>query len=215
MITKVLGTIAVFITGIISTLGYPGIVLLMAIESACIPLPSEVIMPFSGYLVSVGRFSLFGTALAGATGCVVGSIAAYLVGRFGGRSVIIRYGRYFLIAPSDVAMADRWFEKYGQATVFFSRLLPVIRTFISLPAGVARMKFVPFVIWTFLGSLPWCYLLSYVGFKLKENWQVISPWFHKFDFVIAGAIVAVAIWWIQHHVRALRNSKKSPHPPLC
>lgn len=207
MISKILAAIAGFIIATISTLGYGGIVVLMAIESACIPLPSEVIMPFSGYLVSTGRFTLVGTALAGAIGCVLGSIVAYVAGRYGGRSLVLKYGRYVLIAPSDIRRADRWFEKYGQSTVFFSRLLPVIRTFISLPAGIAKMRFVPFVIWTFVGSFPWCYALSYIGFKLKENWKEIEPWFHKFDILIGAAIIACAYIWIKHHIKALREEK--------
>lgn len=205
MITKIFTTLALFITTGISMLGYSGIVLMMAIESACIPLPSEIIMPFSGYLVSTGQFTLFGTALAGAIGCVIGSIVAYAVGRYGGRDLVLKYGRYILIAPSDVKRADRWFTKYGQSTVFFSRLLPVIRTFISLPAGIARMKFVPFVIWTFVGSFPWCYILSYAGYKLKENWETLGPWFHRFDFVVAGALIICAIVWIKHHIKALKE----------
>jgi membrane protein DedA with SNARE-associated domain len=210
MIAAVLAAIATFITGVISALGYPGIVLLMAIESACIPLPSEVIMPFSGYLASAGRFTVLGTALAGAFGCVVGSIAAYAIGRYGGRAVALKYGRFVLVAPSDILRADRWFERYGQWTVFVSRLLPVVRTFISLPAGVARMRFVPFVVWTFVGSLPWCYALSFVGFKLRENWAMLEPWFRKFDVAIGALIVICAVVWIKHHIGALREGHGSP-----
>jgi len=205
MIATILAAIAGFITSTISALGYSGIVALMAIESACVPLPSEVIMPFSGYLASAGRFTVFGTALAGAAGCVVGSIVAYAIGRYGGRSVALKYGRFVLVAPSDIRRADVWFEKYGQWTVFVSRLLPVVRTFISLPAGIARMKSVPFVIWTFVGSLPWCYALSFVGFKLRENWAALEPWFRKFDILIGVVIVICAAIWIKHHIGALKE----------
>jgi membrane protein DedA with SNARE-associated domain len=182
-------------------LGYAGIAAMMAIESACIPLPSEIIMPFSGYLVSTGRFTLMGTALAGAFGCVIGSIVAYIVGRFGGRTFVWKYGKYLFISHHDVAMADRWFERYGQWVVFFSRLLPVIRTFISLPAGIAKMKFIPFVTYTFIGSLPWCYALAYVGYKMGERWDSLRVYFHKFDLAIGIFFIACAAWWVWRHLR--------------
>lgn len=204
MIGKILSILASFIISGISTLGYTGIALMMAIESACIPLPSEVIMPFSGYLVSQGRFSLLGTAVAGAVGCVIGSIVAYVAGRYGGRAFIWKYGKYILISHHDVEMADRWFNKYGQWVVFFSRLLPVIRTFISLPAGISKMSFVPFIIYTFAGSLPWCYLLSYIGYRMGEKWDTLGTYFHKFDTAIGLVIIAGAIWWIWRHVKHTR-----------
>lgn len=207
MIGKILSLIAAFIITSISTLGYIGIAAMMAIESACIPLPSEVIMPFSGYLVSQGRFTLFGTALAGAIGCVVGSVVAYMVGRYGGRTFIWKYGKYVLISHHDIELADRWFNKYGQWAIFFSRLLPVVRTFISLPAGISKMRFVPFVVYTFLGSLPWCYVLSYIGVRLGDNWETIEIYFRKFDIVIGIFLIAMAVWWIWRHIKHTRKYK--------
>lgn len=201
MFTKILGYLASFIITSISVLGYPGIVFMMAIESACIPLPSEIIMPFSGYLVFTGRFTIFDTALAGAIGCVVGSVAAYAVGKYGGRQFILKYGKYVLISHHDIELADRWFNKYGQFVVFFSRLLPVIRTFISLPAGVAQMRFIPFVVYTFIGSLPWCYLLAYIGFKLGEKWDTLGVYFHKFDIAIGGLILVMVVLWVKRHIK--------------
>ncbi|HYY43380.1 MAG TPA: DedA family protein, partial [Pyrinomonadaceae bacterium] len=191
MIGKIIGILSVFIIKVISTLGYTGIVLLMAIESACIPLPSEVIMPFSGYLVYTGRFSLWLVAVAGAFGCVAGSMVAYWVGMYGGRPLIERYGRYILVSRHDLDLADRWFTRYGEIIVFVSRLLPVVRTFIAFPAGVARMNVPRFIIYTFLGSLPWCLGLAYVGQLLGEQWDkndALKAWFHRFDFVI-GLII--------------------------
>ncbi len=205
MIANILAAIAAFITGTISTMGYGGIALLMAIESACIPLPSEIIMPFSGYLVSTGRFGLWETAVAGAIGCVLGSVVAYAAGRFGGRQFVLKYGRFILVAPSDVALADRWFERHGQFAIFASRLLPVVRTFISLPAGIAKMRFIPFVIWTFVGSLPWCYALSYAGMKLGDNWTALEPYFRKFDIVIGALIIIGGIVWVKHHLKAIKQ----------
>ena len=187
----------------------------MAIESACIPLPSEVIMPFSGYLVSQGRFAIWETAVAGAIGCVVGSVAAYAVGRYGGRAFIVKYGRYVLISHHDLELADRWFDRHGQFAIFFSRLLPVVRTFISLPAGIARMHFWLFVLWTFVGSLPWCYALAYIGFKMGENWDTIGTYFHRFDAVIGTAIIVGAALWVWRHIRHLKSMDAQNNDQNC
>src|SRR5207302_1316298 len=151
MIGRIIEILSAFIIATISTLGYAGIVLLMAIESACIPLPSEIIMPFSGYLVYTGRFNIWLVSVAGAFGCVVGSLVAYWVGMYGGRPFIEKYGRYVLISHHDLNLADRWFARYGEVIVFASRLLPVVRTFIAFPAGVARMNLTRFTVYTFLG----------------------------------------------------------------
>ncbi|MFA5359617.1 MAG: DedA family protein [Patescibacteria group bacterium] len=190
-----------FVINAISTLGYFGVGLMMAIESACIPLPSEIIMPFAGFLVAQGRFSLLGVTLAGALGCVVGSIVAYVVGIYGGRAVIEKYGRYILVSKRDLNLADKFFNKYGSSAIFLSRLLPVVRTFISLPAGIARMNFTKFVVYTFLGSLPWCYALAYIGKKLGDNWDTLGVYFHRFDFVIVIVILLAAAWYIRRHIK--------------
>src|SRR3989449_2366262 len=166
MIARIIEILSGFIVATISALGYSGIVLLMAIESACIPLPSEIIMPFAGSLVYKGEFNLWAVGIAGAVGCVLGSLIAYWVGMYGGRPLIEKYGRYVLISKHDLDLADRWFGSYGEVIVFASRLLPVIRTFIAFPAGVARMNLTRFLAYTFLGSLPWCLGLAYVGLKL-------------------------------------------------
>ncbi|MDO7786709.1 DedA family protein [Desulforamulus aquiferis] len=184
------------VTVIISALGYWGVAIGMAIESANIPLPSEVILPFGGYLVYTGRLDFWGTVMAGTVGGTIGSIGSYYLGLRGGRPFIERYGPYVGITPRKLLVADRWFEKYGEATVFFTRLMPVIRTFISLPAGIARMNFKRFVIYTFLGSLPWSILLVYTGYALGQNWQAIKPWFHKMDILIGVALAAVLIYWL-------------------
>ena len=207
MIAKIIEILSGFIVATISTLGYSGVVLLMAIESACIPLPSEIIMPFSGYLVSTGQMNLWGVAVAGAVGCVLGSLVAYWVGMYGGRPIIEKYGRYILLSRHDLDLADRWFAKYGEVIVFVSRLLPAIRTFIAFPAGVARMNLTKFVIYTFAGSLPWCLGLAYVGQKLGEQWNkddTLKTWFHRFDFVIGIIGVLAVAWWIWRHVKHSR-----------
>ncbi|MBI4126602.1 MAG: DedA family protein [Deltaproteobacteria bacterium] len=205
MIGTLISILAGFVMTSISTLGYLGIVATMAIESACIPLPSEVIMPFSGFLVSEGRFTLWGITLAGAIGNVIGSILAYAAGRFGGRPFVWTYGKYFLISHRDIEMADRWFSKYGQLAVFATRMMPVVRTFISLPAGIAKVRFLPFLIWTFLGSLPWCFGLGYLGFQLGARWETLGSYFHKFDTAIGIVLLAGLIWWIRRHVKHVRS----------
>jgi len=206
MINAILTIISIFIIDTISSTGYLGIVILMAIESACIPLPSEVIMPFSGYLVTMKRFSFIGTGLAGAFGCVVGSVTAYYVGMYGGRPLIERYGKYILISHRDLDIADRWFLRYGDAVIFFSRLLPVIRTFISFPAGVARMNMVKFVTYTFVGSFPWCLGLAYIGMILGKNWETIKVYFHRFDYLI-GAVILLGIGiFLWKHLKRNRES---------
>ncbi len=210
MIARIIEILSGFIVAVIAKLGYAGIILLMAIESACIPLPSEVIMPFSGYLVYTGQFNLWLVGVAGALGCVLGSLVAYWVGFYGGRPLIEKYGRFVLISSHDLDLADRWFTSYGEVIVFASRLLPVIRTFIAFPAGVARMNLKRFVIYTFLGSLPWCLGLAYVGQLLGEQWDkndTLKTWFHRFDFVIGIIGVLAVVWWVWRHVKHSR----APH----
>jgi membrane protein DedA with SNARE-associated domain len=210
MIARIIEFLSGLIVATISLLGYSGIVLLMAIESACIPLPSEIIMPFSGYLVSTGQMNLWAVAVAGSVGCVLGSLVAYWVGIKGGRPLIEKYGRYVLVSPHDLDMADRWFANHGEIIVFVSRLLPAIRTFIAFPAGIARMNLKRFVIYTFAGSFPWCLGLAYVGQKLGEKWNkddTLKTWFHRFDFLIGIAAVLVIVWWVWRHVGHLRKGK--------
>lgn len=196
---QILVLLSTFVIWIISSLGYTGIVVAMAIESACIPLPSEVIMPFSGYLVSQGRFSLWGVSLAGALGCTLGSAVAYAAGAYGGRPFILKYGRYFLISSHELDRADRWFARYGMAATFISRLLPVIRTFISLPAGIARVPVIPFLAYAFLGSLPWSWALAYVGMLLGEHWDRVGGVLHSLDVVIVLALTAGVAWFLWRH----------------
>ena len=167
-------------------------------------------MPFSGYLVSRGEMNLWLVGVAGAAGCVLGSLVAYWVGSRGGRPLIEKYGRFVLVSRHDLDLADRWFAKRGEVIVFVSRLLPGIRTFIAFPAGVARMDLKRFVIYTFAGSLPWCLGLAYVGQKLGEKWDkddTLRTWFHRFDFLIAIVAVLLAAWWIWRHVGHLRKEK--------
>lgn len=201
MVSHILAVVSQFIIHVESSMGYGGIVLLMGIESCCIPLPSEVIMPYAGYLCTVGRFSIWLVGLFGAIGCVVGSIPAYYLGMYGGRPLILKYGKYILMSHHDLDLADRWFERRGDITVFIARLLPVIRTFIAFPAGVNRMDMRKFILYTLLGSFPWCLVLAYVGVKVGENIEVLKPYFHRFDAVIGVVLVAGIALWIWRHVR--------------
>jgi membrane protein DedA with SNARE-associated domain len=200
MFEKILSILAGFVIATISSLGYGGIVLLMAIESACIPLPSEIIMPFSGYLVFKGEMTLWGIAVAGALGCVLGSLVAYYVGSYGGRPLIEKYGKYVLVSRRDLALADRWFERHGDVTIFIGRLLPVIRTFIAFPAGVARMNLWRFNLYTFAGSLIWCYGLGWVGMTLGEHWDTLGPYFHEFDAIIGVVLLIAVAWYVRRHL---------------
>jgi len=208
MIARTIAIVSTFVIAMISSAGYLGIVVLMAIESACIPLPSEVIMPFSGYLVYTGRFHLLWVATAGAIGCNLGSVIAYEVGFYGGRPLVERYGSYILLSQGELGWADRFFVRWGSAAVFIARLLPVIRTFIALPAGIARMPRLRFHVYTFVGSWPWCFALAYVGMKLGEQWETdprLKLWFHRFDALIVAALLAgaAAFLWSRwaHRIR--------------
>jgi membrane protein DedA with SNARE-associated domain len=208
MITRIIEVLSGFIIAVISAGGYAGILLLMAIESACIPLPSEVIMPFSGYLVYTGRFQLIWVATVGALGCNLGSLVAYYIGYYGGRPLVERYGSYIFLSEKELNWADRFFEKWGDWAVFVSRLLPVVRTFIALPAGISKMKQVRFHVFTFVGSWPWCFMLAWIGLRLGERWDKdprLKQWFHRFDAVILGVIVIGVAWFVwsrwQHRIR--------------
>jgi len=211
LISGIISWLASLIISVISGTGYFGVFVLMALESACIPISSEVIMPFSGFLVWQGQFALAPVVLWGAFGNLSGSIIAYVVGYYGGRPLVERYGKYILVSKNDLALADKWFSKYGQGTVFFSRLLPVIRTFISLPAGIARMNFKKFCLYTFLGALLWSYFLAYAGLIMGEKWNSLRIYFEKFDFIIIVVVIVGIIWWVKRHFKTV-NHPSGDHP---
>lgn len=215
MVGRIIEAVAVFTTAVISSMGYGGVVLLMGIESACIPIPSEIIMPFAGYLVYQGEFTLLGAGFWGAVGCVAGSIPAYYLGRYGGRPLIERYGKYVLVSHHELDLADRLFARHGQWVVLGARLLPVVRTFIAFPAGVSRMAMSRFVTYTFVGSFPWCYGLAWVGMKLGETWNTdprLKAWFHRFDAAIGLALVAAAAAFVWYKIRSARRSAAAIEP---
>jgi membrane protein DedA with SNARE-associated domain len=217
-----LGAFCVYVMG---TLSYGGIAILMAIESACIPLPSELIMPYAGalthpgvaadlsrlYGVDLPVFNLFAAAIAGALGCNLGSELAYWVGAKGGRPAILKYGRYLLVSKKEIELADRWFERRGEIIIFAARLLPVVRTFIAFPAGVARMNRTKFHVYTFAGSVPWCLMLAYVGqrlgLELRDEQSPLKHWMHRLDAVIGAIIIVTAAYFVWSRVKVYKQYK--------
>jgi membrane protein DedA with SNARE-associated domain len=176
--------------------GWVAVFILMVLESACIPVPSEAIMPFAGFVVSEGKMSLFAIVAAGVAGNLVGSWIAYWIGLYGGRPFIDKYGKYVLLRHHHLDLAESWFDRWGAPTVFFSRCLPIVRTFISLPAGMAKMPFWKFTLYTALGCIPWVFMLGYVGVKLGDNWEKIRTYLHYLDYAVVAAIIVAIVWWV-------------------
>lgn len=187
--------------------GYAAIAIGMALESACIPVPSELIFGFAGYLVYMGQLDFTMSVIAGVTGGLIGSIVAYLVGYYGGKSLVAKYGRYFLFNHRNADMAQRWFDRYGLKATFFSRLLPVVRTFISLPAGFAQVNFGKFVIYTLLGSIPWTIGLIYTGMVLGENWETLHAVGHQASLVVAAVLIIAAVYYYRKNHMTQKDDK--------
>jgi membrane protein DedA with SNARE-associated domain len=207
LLEKIIAPIAAWIIAVISAGGYLGVVALMAIESACVPLPSEIIMPFAGYLVSTGRFDLFWVATAGAIGCNLGSIPAYEVGKRFGRPFVERYGKYVLMSVHELDRAERFFHRWGSITVLVCRMLPAVRSFIAFPAGMARMPHLKFHAYTFIGSWPWCFGLAWVGMKLGAAWHSdsrLSKILHSVDALIGVVVIGGVAWFIWHQLKKRR-----------
>lgn len=183
-----------YITDLIVAFGYPGIVFLMTLESACMPVPSEIVMPFAGYAAQQGRLDFFLVALAGSIGSLVGAVISYAIGYYGGRPLLEKYGKYFLVTKHEIDAAHGWFEKYGAAVIFVARLLPILKTFISLPAGVVRMDFKKFAVFTFVGSVPWCFALTYAGVVLGDHWDLLDKYAIYMDVLTVIGIVAFACY---------------------
>ena len=200
MIHELVDPVLQAVSDLVARWGYLGIVVMMAIESANIPLPSEAIMPAAGILVHQGRMNLHLAALAGAAGCLAGSVPSYFLGLYGGRPFFEKYGRWLLLKRRDMELADHWVKKYGNITFLLCRLLPIVRTFISFPAGVLKANFAIFCVFTFVGSLIWSYLLTFVGIKFGENMQAFTDAWHKFDLAIAGLVVVGLLYYLYHHI---------------
>jgi len=202
LLEKILAPVTAFILSVISSWGYAGIVACMTIESACIPLPSEIIMPFSGYLVTTGRFTLWGVALAGAVGNVFGSWIAYWLGAVGGRPFAERLSRWRVIRIAEYDRANGWLQRHGLQVAFWTRLLPIVRTFISFPAGAARVPLARFTVYTFLGSFIWALGLAWIGSALGEHWEAIRSYARGFDLVIAAGLLVLFMLWLRSHLRS-------------
>lgn len=194
-----------FLENLFEVVGWFGVVLAMAIESACIPLPSEVTMPLAGWFLIEARglsvWNVIWAGVYGGLGCTIGSVITYWVGALGGRPLLEKYGKYVLISRHDIEVADRWFARWGEATAFFSRLLPVVRTFISLPAGVARMNFAKFTALSLVGSFTWCIVLGWLGYVFGSQWELIRKYMRPFDIPIIIAGLILVGWYIYHHVK--------------
>ena len=211
MIEQIITIITHFIIQTISSLGYVGIGVLMAIQTTGIPMPSEVIIPFAGYLILSGRFSLLGIAVVGGLGSALGASVAYLIGFKGGRALVEKYGRWILISQNDLMVTGKFFSRFGAVSAFVGQLLPVVRSFIGFPAGMAKMKYLKFVVYTFVGSFFWSLILAFVGMKLGENWVMLREKLKGFDVAIVVLIVAGVAWWVYRHVK---NSRKSENQKI-
>ncbi len=201
MITNLINLLANFVVYVIGILGYPGIFLLMFAESCGIPMPSEVIMPFSGFLVADGRLTFWGVVLIGTLGNLAGSLLAYWIGKIGGRPLIEKYGKYILISEKEIRFAEQLFKKYGNKITLTARVLPILRTIISLPAGISKMNFKKFILYAGIGSFPWCLVLTYAGVLLEENWGLLAQYFNYFDIVIIAFFVILVILFVMKKLK--------------
>lgn len=208
MISTLVGILAAIVIATIQATGLAGVFILMLLESCGIPAPSEVIMPFAGFLVAAGQFNFWLVVLAGTFGNLVGSLLAYYIGLRGGRPLIERYGKYILINHHDLDKADVWFAKYGELTVLIGRLLPVVRTYISFPAGISKMNLKKFSFYTTLGAFPWCVLFTWLGVKLQHNWELIHTKLRALDGIMIVFVAALVIYYVYNHLK--KNKTKLP-----
>ncbi len=206
MIDQILGGLISWLENVISGLGAWAIIGIMALESCNIPIPSEATLPFAGYLVSLGKMNFHIVSWASAFGCLLGSIVSYYIGYFGGRKFVEKYGKYFFVTKDDLEEADKWVDKYGDWAFFICRMLPIIRTFISLPAGILKARKRTFFFLTFLGSLIWSYALVYAGVKLGQHLDVVLPLWHKFDGLIIITCITLGCIYIYKHIKKLKNN---------
>jgi len=201
MIDAIFSILTEFVIGVIENIGVMGVFFLMLAESAAIPIPSEIIMPFSGFLVFEGKFTFLSVVLAGVLGNIVGSVILYYVGYFGGRPFLEKYGKYFLFTHHDLEVTERWFKKYGDMAVLLSRMLPVVRTFISFVPGVTRMNIFKFVGYTAVGCIPWVFVLTYAGLIAGQQWDILHPYFKKVDWLILIILVIGVMFFIKKHLK--------------
>ena len=193
------------ILGIISSTGYAGVFFLMLLESAVMPVPSEIIMPFAGYLVWKGTMNLWLVVAAGVLGNLAGSLLAYAVGLWLGRAFILKYSKYILLSKEHIFLAEKWFKKYGDKTIFVGRLLPVVRTVISLPAGIAKMDLKKFIFYTVVGSIPWCFALTYIGIQFGSAWENVYKMGHYIDAAVVVGIIFVVVYFLKFRKKSRKN----------
>lgn len=206
----ILGAIGNWIADSISTAGYPAVFFLMMVESALIPVPSEITMPFAGFMVGLGKLDFWLVVLIGGIGNLVGSLAAYALGYWGQerfvRQLVKKYGKYLLITYDEVETAERWFRERGELIAFSSRLLPVVRTFISLPAGFSQMNVIKFSVYSLAGALIWSAILAYLGVLLGENWNILEVYFRKFDILIIASIITLGILYVWYKLKKIKKA---------
>ena len=207
MIESLFTWIGGIIINTIETTGYWGIALFMGLESANIPIPSEIIMPFSGYLVFQESLNFFWVILWGTVGNLLGSLLSYYLGYVGGRPFLLKYGKFLFISSHDVELSEKLFQRYGSFAILFSRVLPVVRTFISFPAGIAKMNIWKFSLYTFIGSFLWTWVLTYAGVLAGDNWNLLETYFKKFDWIILLFLILLGVWWIWRHVKAIQKQQ--------
>lgn len=196
MLHSVIEGLQNFVMTLIDLFGHWGIFWAMVIESVCIPLPSEVVMLFGGFMAEAGDLNFWLVVFAGIAGNLVGSLIAYYIGKFGGRALVLKFGKYIFLNVGHLDLAEHWFQKYGASAVFFGRILPVIRTFISLPAGIAKMNIWKFVVYTILGCIPWNIFLTYLGYKLGANWSVVEQYTRPISYAMLALLVIIVIYLI-------------------
>jgi len=201
MVTAIIDFLVNSITSIIGSVGYAGTFFLMILTACGIPFPSEITMPFSGFAVAEGKLIFFWVIVAGVLGDLTGALLAYWIGFKGGRPLVERYGKYILLSKHDLDTAERWFVNYGSITTFFGRMIPVIRTYISFPAGIAKMDVKKFALFTVLGAIPWLTFLTYMGTIMGENWEQIREYLQSVDLAVGVFIVLFITWYIWRHIK--------------
>jgi len=190
-------------THVIDTLGYIGVCVLMTMESMVFPVPSEAVMPFAGYLIADGRMTWPGVLVASTLGSIIGSLLSYAIGYYGGRPFLLRYGKWFLLSPKDLDFTEKFFNKHGVWAIFVARFIPLVRHLISVPAGLAKMSLLPFLICTTLGASAWNMFLAWVGFQLQKNWEVVHQYSHPIDKVVAVILLLLGVWFVYSHIKPL------------
>lgn len=189
--------LSLWIIHVMQVLHYPGLALMMALESMIAPVPSEVVMPFAGYLIVQGQFTVLGAVLASSLGTILGSLAGYYMGKFGGYPLVHRFGRYLLLDPEHLELTVKWFERHGNATIFFCRFVPIVRHLISIPAGVGNMNLIKFSLYTLIGGTMWNSFLLWLGVKLGKNWVIVHKYSHEVDYLFIAGILVVGVWWFR------------------